>query len=73
MKLIEGVMQVVRYEEICPASATFIPTPVLSGSGSMGVFSVCYIQTPLKDFGRKDSVFVCNFKNFPLQVQGKRI
>ena len=49
-----------RYEENCPAAAIFIPTQVLSCSGSTGMISVCCIQTPLKDFGRKDRCFFLN-------------
>jgi hypothetical protein len=41
-----------RDEENCPATAIFIPTPVWSGSGSMGMLSV-FCKTPLKDFGTK--------------------
>jgi len=44
-----------RDEENCPATAIFIPTPVLSGSGSKGMISVFYnIDTP-KDFNRKST------------------
>ena len=50
-----------RDEENCPAAAIFIPTPVLPGSGSMGMISVCDTQTPLKDFGRKDTVFSLHY------------
>jgi len=46
-----------RDEENCPATAIFIPTPVWSGSGSMGMLSV-FCKTPLKDFGTKIMIFM---------------
>jgi len=49
--------------------ANFIPTPVLSGSGSMGVISVCCTQTPLKDFECKDNGFQKNQKIFQKKIQ----
>ena len=54
-----------RNEDNCSVTAIFIPTPVLSGSGSMGLISVCYSQTPLKRFRGKGNIF---FEKFLISI-----